>query len=168
MMSEHHVFVAQHDDTCFFKLTGELRHTNAAAMDDMIDRLFRQRQLSCQRIVIDLNEATFMDSTHIGLLASLARHCRAQDLPMPLLFSTHPEINEQLTSLRLDTVFQLIAQPTDHAVDFTALADHNPSEPEKAQMILQAHEALVDLSDSNRQAFEPVVELLRAQLKEQK
>ncbi|MFY0663268.1 MAG: STAS domain-containing protein [Natronospirillum sp.] len=165
---QDHILFAQRDGTCFFKLRGELRHTNAAAMDDLIDRLFRQRQLSCENIVIDLNEATFMDSTHIGLLASMARHCKAHGLPTPTLFSTHTEINDQLVSLRLDDVFDMVAQPTDQTVDFTAVEGSDHSEHDKATMILHAHEALVDLSDTNRLAFEPVVELLRAQLKDNK
>ncbi|WLD59382.1 STAS domain-containing protein [Salinispirillum sp. LH 10-3-1] len=165
IMPQEHILFAQHNDTCFFKLRGELRHTNATAMDDLIDRLFRQGQLHCAQVVIDLNEATFMDSTHIGLLASIARHCKAQDLPAPTLFSTHLEINDQLVSLRLDEVFELITQPTDQAVDFSAVTSSEHSEDKKARMILRAHEALVELNDANRTAFEPVVELLRAQLK---
>lgn len=164
-MPQEPILFAQNNDTCFFKLRGELRHTNATAMDDLIDRLFRQRQLQCTQVVIDLNEATFMDSTHIGLLASIARHCKAEGLPAPTLFSTHSEINDQLISLRLDEVFELITQPTDQAVDFKTVTGSDHTEDEKAMMILRAHEALVELNDANRTAFEPVVELLRAQLK---
>ena len=62
------------------KLSGELRYTNATGMDDLVERLFRQ-QSGCKQVVVDLNAASFMDSTYVGLLASLARYCQQQQLP---------------------------------------------------------------------------------------
>jgi anti-anti-sigma factor len=163
-MMQAQILFGRHGDTCCFKLRGELRHTNASALDDLIERLFRRNELGCAQVVIDLNDASFIDSTHIGLLASIARHCKAQGLPSPMLFSTHPEINEQLFGLRLDEVFRLVEQPTGQAVAFSAAASAEHSDADAAQMILRAHEALVELNEHNRSQFQPVVDLLRRQI----
>ncbi|WP_409523531.1 STAS domain-containing protein [Nitrincola sp. MINF-07-Sa-05] len=155
------IFFTRHEGVCYFKLCGELRYTLASGLDDLIERLFKQDEIACSQVVIDLNEASFMDSTHVGLLASLARHCLSRGLPRPTLFSTHPEVNELLINLNLDQVFELVAQPTDQQVTFAAVDEADHTELDKARMILRAHEALLDLNDANRVAFQPVVDMLR-------
>ena len=163
-MSAEQILFACVQDHCYFKLTGELRYTNASGMDDLIEQLFEQEQPACAQVVVDLNEATFIDSTHIGLLASLARHSQQHRLPKPMLFSTNTEINQLLKGLCLETVFDFVEHPTNQAVELTPVQAEWHSDEDKGKMILRAHEALLDLSDKNRREFKPVVELLRKQL----
>ncbi|SEA44093.1 STAS domain-containing protein [Alkalimonas amylolytica] len=165
-MSDEQILFACLQDHCYFKLTGELRYTNAIGMDDLIEQLFEQEQPACAQVVVDLNEASFIDSTHIGLLASLARHCQQHQLPKPVLFSTNAEINQLLKGLCLERVFDFIEHPTNQAIDLTPVQTGQPSDQDKGEMILRAHEALLDLSDTNRQEFKPVVDLLRKQLQD--
>jgi anti-anti-sigma factor len=132
-------------------------------MDDLVERLFSQ-QLSCAQIVVDLNEASFMDSTHIGLLASLARYCQQQQLPKPTLFSTQAEVNELLFGLCLEQAFDIIQQPTHHTFDMTTVKAKSYSDQQQGQMILRAHQALITLNEKNRSEFQSVVELLKQQL----
>lgn len=152
------------DNSCFFKLAGELRYTNATGMDDLIERLFSV-PVSCQQVIIDLNDATFIDSTHVGLLASIARYCQQQNLPQPTLFSTQPEINTLLFSLCLEQAFQIIEEPTNYSADLRSVAPRRYSEQQQGEMILRAHEALIALNDKNKSEFQPVVDLLKEQLK---
>lgn len=163
-MTEQQVFFTRQQNTCFFKLCGELRYTNASGLDELIEQLFEQQQLGCQQVVIDLNNATFMDSTHVGLLASLARHCQQHNLPKPTLFSTQPAINELLTDLKLDQAFTIVKKDTQPCPELTIVPEQHKTELEQGQMILRAHQALIDLNDANRKAFAPVVDLLRTQL----
>tara|TARA_R110002126_G_scaffold15185_1_gene62471 strand:+ start:2048 stop:2536 length:489 start_codon:yes stop_codon:yes gene_type:complete len=160
---EPQILFACIDNCCYFKLRGELRYTNATGMDDLIERLFGNN-VSCSSVVVDLNEATFMDSTHVGLLASLARYCQAQQLPKPAIFSTEPEINALLYSLCLDQAFQIIERTTAYPADMASIDSKAYSEHEQGVMILRAHEALVRLNDKNKASFQPVVDLLRQQL----
>ncbi|HEY0925017.1 STAS domain-containing protein [Rheinheimera pacifica] len=164
-MTEHEqILFACIDNCCYFKLSGELRYTNATGMDDLVERLFRQ-QMGCNRVVVDLNEASFMDSTYVGLLASLARYCQQQQLPRPTLFSTHAEVNELLFSLCLEQAFDIVQQPTHHNVNMAGVGAQHYSDQQQGLMILRAHEALIELNDSNKSQFQPVVDLLKQQLK---
>lgn len=151
------------DQCCYFKLSGELRYTNAAGMDDLVERLF-SAEIGCKQLVVDLNEASFMDSTYIGLLASLARYCQQQQLPKPTLFSTVPEVNELLFSLCLDQAFDIVQQPTHHGVDMSSVQALPYSDQQKGRMILHAHEALIGLNEKNKTQFQSVVDLLKQQL----
>lgn len=164
MKAQQQILFANRDNCCYFKLCGELRYTNATGMDDLIERLF-SASITCGQVVIDLNQATFIDSTYIGLLASLARYCQQHQLPQPTLFSTQPEINELLFGLCLDQAFQIVQQPTDHTMDMTSIAAKTYSEQQQGRMILRAHEALINLNDNNKTEFQPVVDLLKQQLK---
>lgn len=163
-MTEQQVFFTRQNNTCFFKLCGELRYSNASGLDELIEQLFEQQQLGCQQVVVDLNQATFLDSTHVGLLASLARHCQQHNLPKPTLFSTVPAVNELLTDLKLDLVFTIVQQDTRNTPALNPVSAREKTDLEQGRMILRAHEALVELNDANRAAFLPVVELLRTQL----
>lgn len=163
MTEQQQILFACIDNCCYFKLCGELRYTNATGMDDLVERLFRQ-QSGCKQVVVDLNAANFMDSTYVGLLASLARYCQQQQLPRPTLFSTHAEVNELLFSLCLDQAFDIVQHATGQDYAMTAISGQNYSEQQQGQMILRAHEALIALNDSNKSQFQPVVDILKQQL----
>lgn len=150
----------------YLKLAGDLRHDGAGPLEALIDRWFADAATTPCAVVIDLNEARFMDSTVIGLLASIAREMLARGLPAPTVFSTHPEINQLLTSLRLDEVFTVVQRATDRRPEPGEM--HDAEEISQTQQcsgaaILHAHEALIELNEANRVAFQPVVDVLRGE-----
>ena len=151
------------DQCCFFKLSGELRYTNASGMDDLVERLFSAK-IQCTELVVDLNQASFIDSTYIGLLAALARFAQQHQLAKPVLFCTVPAINELLLSLCFDQAFDLVQQSTDPDIDLTSVQAMPYSDQQKGQMILRAHEALIALNEQNKTQFQSVVDLLKQQL----
>ena len=164
MTQQQQLLFACIENCCYFKLSGELRYTNASGMDDLVERLFTSK-LNCQQLGVDLNDVSFMDSTYIGLLASLARFCQQQQLPRPTLFSTNSDVNELLYSLCLEQAFDIVQQATSAAVELSAVSAQHYSEQQHGQMILRAHQALIALNDKNKAAFQPVVDLLKQQLK---
>ncbi len=151
------------DQCCYFKLSGELRYTNASGMDDLVERLFSAK-IQCTQLVVDLNQASFMDSTYIGLLAGLARYAQQHQLAKPVLFCTVPAVNELLFSLCLDQAFDIVQQPTHHGVDMSSVQAVPYSDQQKGRMILHAHEALIALNEKNKTQFQSVVDLLKQQL----
>lgn len=163
-MNEGQILFACQSGDCYFKLTGELRYTNAIGMDNLIERLFYQEKPICSQIIVDLNEASFLDSTYIGLLASLARHCQQHQLSRPMLFSSNAEINQLLKGLCLDKVFDFIEHSNNKIADLDPVQTDEYTDKEKGQMILKAHQNLLDLSDSNKLKFEPIVRLLQQEI----
>ena len=153
------------DGIAYLRLAGELRHDNTGALDALLEQWFDRMQPPPQGLVVDLNEVGFMDSTAIGLLAAFAREARAHGLPRPTLFATHADILELLRGLRLDEVYTVVECATDSRCSALALSEIDPADAAahaSAAAILKAHEALVELNEANRIAFQPVVDLLRA------
>lgn len=151
----------------YLRLAGELRHDTAGALEALIDRWFGAGGSPLRGVVIDLNQASFMDSTVIGLLASIARELQARDLPRPTVFSTQAEVNQLLRSLRLDEALTLVEKDTDGGA-LVGAVEPAPGAPSGAQCsgaaILKAHQTLIDLNEANRVTFQPVVDLLRQDL----
>ena len=152
--------------TRLLKLSGELRHDNAGALEDLIEQWFDHGDGAVNEVIIDLNDLTFMDSTVIGLLAAITRGLAEIDAGKPLVFSSGSEINALLRSLRLDEAMNLIDQPAQTpAISLSDCQDSESHEQVSGPSILRAHELLMGMSEENREAFEPVVELLRANLR---
>lgn len=171
---EHAISYALHDGLFFLRLQGELRYTQCNALDLLIEQVFAEHDVHATAVngaVIDLTGASFMDSTMIGLLASIARALQARGLPRATVFSTHPEINQLLSCLCLDQVFTVVTQSTSNALDPQLLpvidtATENPDgdEAQTGAIILKAHEALIGVNEANRPTFQPIVDLFREQL----
>jgi anti-anti-sigma factor len=145
----------------FLKLGGELRHDNAAPLEQLIENWFAGEQDAVKAVVIDLNELQFMDSTVIGLLACIVRELAERDLPKATVFSTQPEINQLLHSLCLDEAVTLVEASSAPGSALSAAAVSDQPGQVSAANILRAHEQLIELNKANRAAFQPVVDLLR-------
>lgn len=156
---------AEIDGTRFLKLSGELRHDNAAPLEALIDHWFAAEPAPFKSMVIDLTTLTFMDSTVIGLLAGIARELQERALPPATLFSTSRDINQLLHSLCLDEAFTLIdaAGEAGTPLPLSELPQASDQGQVSPASILKAHEQLMALNEANRSAFQPVVDLLRAE-----
>lgn len=155
------------DGIGYLRLSGALRHDSAGALEALIERWFGAGQTAVRAVVVDLNETQFMDSTVIGLLASIARELASRGLPKATLFSTQADINQLLRSLCLDQALDLVECATsgDGAAAGPEAGTAGAAGSQcSAAAILKAHEVLMSLNEGNRQKFEPVVDLLRVEL----
>ncbi len=155
MADEGRVLYARRDGTCVLRFQGSIRYTMAHALDAFIDALFAHDPP--RTVVADLSAADSIDSTGIGLLAKLARHQRRAGFGNPVLFSANPDMNEVLTSVCLDDVFDMAAAPPEGEA-LAPVTPTEPSAPQLAHTILEAHRALSEISESNRVLFRDVVE----------
>ena len=152
---------AQSAGVHFLKLGGELRHDNAAPLEQLIEGWFSADAVAVESVVIDLNELRFMDSTVIGLLACIVRELAERALPPATVFSTQPEINQLLHSLCLDDAVTLVEAGSAPGSALSLAAVGDQAGQVSAASILRAHEQLIELNEANRAAFQPVVDLLR-------
>lgn len=161
MSDEGRVLYAKQGGTCVLRFQGPIRYTMAHSLDRFLDDLFARDPP--RSVVADLSETESIDSTGIGLLAKLAKAQRRAGFGNPVLFSSNPDVNEVLSSVCLDDVFDLADQapdgPPGRCVEAT-----EPSPPQLAHTILEAHRALSEISEDNRVKFRDVVEGLAREI----
>lgn len=163
-MREARVLYAKHQQTVFLKFTGDIRYTAPALhkfssmMDAFLAKLFAERDFD--RVFVDLSEAASIDSTNLGLLVKLALFTEREFGNVPVIYSTNPWVTEILHQTGLNLVFEIIEAPLpplSHA-PLPESAEGNITEARR--VVLEAHQALMELNEQNRAAFREVVETL--------
>lgn len=153
---------AEHGGIGCLKLSGELRHPLAEALEQAAERLERD---GVQALVLDLAEATFMDSTVIGLLVLFARRQRNAGHAAPILVLDHPELLQMLQQLHLASLFTIVASPPLQPDYRPQTAAEGGDSSEQARLILAAHRALIAADPRNAETFAGVVALFENEVR---
>ena len=109
-----------------------------------------------------MSRTSGIDSTSLGVLAKLSIRAQERFGFVPTLVSTNADITRLLTSMGFDDVFQIIGEPIEHNEQFGELHPLNCSEEDMRQRVLDAHRILMSLNETNREAFQDLVETLEA------
>ena len=151
---------AHADHRCILKLSGDVRHTVSSVVDAIITE-FLDAEESCE-YVIDLTDATFIDSTNLGLIAKVAREAWRRGHEKPVIVSTNDEINAVIDSMGFPSAFRIVEEHEAMGAELHEAATPEAySDPDKARRLLEAHEALINLDERNRKTFQQVVDVLR-------
>jgi anti-anti-sigma factor len=158
-MNTGQIYYAISEQRGFLKLAGEIRYPLGQCLNQAVNSLFAGPEI--QGVVVDLQEAEFIDSTCLGLLARVATHKTEKTRERPVIVSTDADINRLLETMGFDHAFVLLQQPAGSSADFT-----QSQEPAKVsarldrQMVLDAHRALCEINENNRHLFQNVIEQL--------
>ena len=157
-MSSGTIKFAEQDGTFVLKFIGEVRLTLCSALDATIQRIFNASNFSA--IVIDLTEANNIDSTTLGLMAKLSILSRQKTGLLPTVVTTHPDITRLLNSMGFEQVFNIVNTPLPCPDCLAELPTQDQSEEVVKAKVLEAHRILMNLNDSNREAFRDLVSAL--------
>ena len=162
-MASARVLHGRREDIHVLRFVGDIRYPIAPPVTAFMGRLFDAEEV--EGLVVDLNEATSIDSTNLGLIARLAVRMRANNKPRLSIVSDKPDINEVLTSMGLRDVLDIVEQPrVDTRTDDDVVGREAPGRSELAQTMLDAHRALIELNEENRDQFSSVVAMLERDL----
>jgi len=165
-MNPGQIYYAVADNRAFLKLAGVIRYPLSKRLSLAVGRMFAKAEV--QGVVVDLQEAEFIDSTCMGLLARVATRCLERARERPIIVSVQPEVNRVLRSMGFDQVFVLVenpAAPTAGLTDAAPLAGVSPRPDPK--IVLDAHRALCELNEQNRHLFHNVIEQLECEVDEE-
>ncbi len=152
--------MAEHDGVYLMKFVGDVRVTLCAAVDAFLDAMLANAAF--KSVVVDLSRTSGIDSTSLGILAKLSIRTREQFGFVPTLVSTNADITRVLLTMGFDDVFRIVQQPIEHKEQFGELHPSDCTEEDMRQRVLDAHRVLMSLNESNREAFEDLVETLEA------
>ncbi|MFO1352451.1 MAG: STAS domain-containing protein [Gammaproteobacteria bacterium] len=158
-MDANKILYAKEGRVYVLKFVGAIRYTMGCALDDFLDRLFRQDDFD--QIVIDLTETTSIDSTSLGLLAKIANLLRARNGSKITLVSSNEDINQILDSMGFYQIFNVCDKYQNCREALQNLEFSDPTKDKMGKTMLEAHNILSELNDTNRQRFENVVGTLK-------
>ena len=160
-MSTGKIQFAEQSGTFILKFVGEVRLTLCSALDATIEKIFTSLNFSA--IVIDLTETRSIDSTTLGLLAKLSILSRQKIGLLPTVVTTHDDITRLLQSMGFDQVFNIVESPLPCPECLADLPSQDQSEDVVKAKVLEAHQILMSLNESNREAFHDLVSALERQ-----
>lgn len=156
-MPSGHILFAIHHGTYVLKFTGEVRAPMCATLDNFLERMFNDAEISA--ILIDLTETEYIDSTALGLIAKTAVFLQMHNHRKPIILSTNQDITRILESMGFDQVFIILACEC-HEKCLDELPEVEPSEQEMMEKVISAHRVLMGLSEQNQATFKNLVEAL--------
>jgi len=158
-MSLGHVTHAAQEGVHVLRYFGTVNYTIAPGLQQFLQHLLIDDHVS--GLVFDLTAAESLDSTNLGLMARANEQIREAGAPNSVIISSNEDIDVVLRSMGFDQTFDLLpaeAGPLEASAD--PVHTPSPSASELQHTMIEAHRALMRLSEAGRVAFEPVVACL--------
>ena len=157
-MSDGKIQFAEYNETFVYMCVGDERLTFCSALYETIEKILKSN--SFKSIVIDLTEVISIDSTTLGLLAKLSILSKRKFGMLPTLASTNPDVSRVLDSMGFNQVFNVVHTPAPCPECLDDLPEQDQSEAVVKERVLEAHQILMSLNQSNRDAFRDLVSAL--------
>lgn len=149
------------------RIDGAANHENAGQIREF---LRGRLEKGWTRFVIDLQECVGIDSTFIGMLYRLAADVVSQEKSGAVEVINPGERNERsIRKLGLDSLIQIDPDGSRWEEEKSLIeenlkhpqCDTVESEMDRAKLVLEAHEALIEANEENKSRFCDVVEFLK-------
>lgn len=159
-MQEGSIFSALVEGSYVLKFIGDVRLTLCSSLDTHLESSLNNPEI--KEILIDLTQVEGIDSTSLGLIAKLSLKAKERNFPKPALVSTNQDITRILLTMGFDHVFVLMDQLPLSSQELKQLPLVQESVEEMQQRIISAHKVLMELNESNREAFKDLVSTLES------
>lgn len=154
------VLYAIQDGVYILKFRGDIRFQLCASVDRFIQRIFQENIKP--KVIIDLLEATAVDSTALGVIAQIAIHTRRAYDRRPTILVRNPDLLAVLLAVSFDKVFHLLPDDEHEPESYQALEAEPADELNFTRQALLAHRHLMALSQENRMLFQDVARALES------
>lgn len=143
------------------KFKGEVRLNVCSTLDLIIDKMREDKNFIT--VIIDLTEASIVDSTTLGLLAKIGIFAQKSNRTLPTIISVNPDITRLVVSMGFDELFVIVEEAATEIEQLNELPLLTTTEKEVQEKVLNAHKVLMELNAHNRETFEDLVKTLEEQ-----
>ncbi len=158
-MTLGHVTHAAQKGVHIFRYFGAVNFTLAPGLQRFLQHLIHDGGVSA--LVFDLTAAESLDSTNLGLMARVNEQARDAGAANSVIISSNEEIDVVLRSMGFDQTFDVFpATEEAPALSAEPVSAEAASAQELRRTMLEAHRALMRLSEAGRLEFEQVVACL--------
>lgn len=162
-MTRGHITHAARDGVHVLRYIGSVNYTLAPGLQRFMDAIIHDRELC--GLVFDLTAAESLDSTNLGLMARANEELRGSGAKNSVIISSNEDIDDVLKSMGFDRSFEVVSSSdAAPAINDEAIAPEPCSVSELQRTMIDAHRALMRLSEAGRLEFEPVVACLERDL----
>ena len=141
------------------RYSGTVNFTLASGLQQFLKELLEQGGVS--GLVFDLTAAESLDSTNLGLMARANEQARDTGAANSVIISSNDDIDVVLRSMGFDQCFDLLpAAPEAPGETSECISGGVLSAEELRRTMLEAHRALMRMSEAGRIQFESVVACL--------
>ena len=162
------LLAARVGDAVCVKLAGR---ANFATSVDFKRLVTQARAAGAQRFIVDLAACPLMDSTFLGVLASLGTQLSADDLPpeqRPIeLLNPTPKVADLIDNLGVLHLFRVVQGRDLENLSFSEVASTGASKLELSRNCLEAHQVLMNLSPENVAKFKDVAKFFAEEVAKQ-
>jgi len=161
LLLEEALFYKDQDATLYIKATG---HITAAICLDLRDRVYSRLTIpdDIKEIIFDLSECDYMDSTFMGLLVGFNKKYKSRSGKNLIIRKPSPECIQLLKGLGILRLLRI--SETDEWDIPQDMEKINRKKNPTAEILLNAHEDLIQISDENKEKFSLLQKILRDQL----
>jgi anti-anti-sigma regulatory factor len=152
------ILVGEFDHSYVVKMRGYIRLTLCASLGRYMERIFGAEDHPRQ-VLIDLSDATGLDSTTLGLIARLALYCQDHFHFKPLVFCDRAELLQDLHTMALDEFLDIVSRTPPQPQEMRELPVVDASAQELKKRIIDAHKLLASLNPQRESEF---LDLVRA------
>ncbi len=157
-MHDGSIYYALMGGRYILKFIGDVRLTLCSSLDQHLKSVLDRSYI--QDILVDLTETDGIDSTTLGLIAKLSIYAEQSHLPKPTIVSPNPDITRVLLTMGFDHIFVLLDSLPQSSSDLEQLPLVKESADEIRMRIVEAHRILMNLNESNREAFKDLMTTL--------
>ena len=154
-MDNGNVLHASHNDVHVLRFIGEIRYPLSPSIERFLEEIFARSKPA--GFVIDLTDTDSIDSTNLGLLTRLATRMQRLDAQRVTIVSNRADINSVLNSMALDEVFDIVEDTCLETDATQEVPQEDTNRDTLAHTLIEAHRALMDLNERNREMFRDVV-----------
>ncbi len=160
--------VNAYSEPVILRILGRACFSNCTVVKDFFRTLFDQGK---RRFIVDFQHCASMDSTFLGILAGAGLQLMRADPPGVMVLSRlGPRNLELVRNLGLHRILLVDDEAVGRREKEAMTPLVGPAEPqseiEAARTVLEAHEDLVEIDESNRNRFQDVIAFLRNQVDE--
>ena len=160
-MAKAQVTHAERGGVHLLRYSGKIDYMSAPAIRRFLDDLFDRGNVT--GLIFDLSDAEALDSTNLGLLARMQERAERCHCNGSMIVSQNEDINCVLRSMGFEQIFDIVH---DLGAPEAACSDcvdaECPSSAELRDTMIEAHRALMRLSEAGRVQFADVVACLES------
>lgn len=159
--------VCVNDTTAIVKIAGRASFAVSVDFKKLIHHLLER---GTTRIVLDLTDCQLMDSTFLGILASIgfqSAAVRPHAPPSIELFHANQRVTDLIDNLGVSHLFETVHRPTSETDFQPVTPDANTTRHETTLTCLEAHQRLMQANPANIAKFKDVTQFFADDLKKQ-